>query len=144
MNTLAISEILSKDSCTKNIFLGVFARDKLPEILTYPAALVLNNKNSNEEGEHWLAMYFNKHGKCTFFDSYGLSPTFYNLKNYLTKTSKGKFNYNMKRVQGKSEYCGLYCIFFLIYQCRNKIQQFFKMFTADLNKNDYHITQLLE
>jgi hypothetical protein len=144
MNSTAINEILSKDDCTKNIFLGVFALDELPKNINYPSCLVFNNQNSYEEGEHWLALHYNENGKCLFFDSYGLSPNNYSkITKYIKNTSRGQFGFNMKRVQGDSEYCGLYCVFYLIYLCHNSSREFFKLFTTDLKHNDKIIKELL-
>ena len=48
-----IEKILKKDTETKKYFIGVFARDELPEELTYPCCFVLNTQNRSEKGEHW-------------------------------------------------------------------------------------------
>ena len=81
MNTLEITQCLKKDPYAKAIFKQVVPRDKLPNVprLGYPSAFVINTQPSNMRGEHWLAVYYDKQGFCTFFDSYGMRPSFYNL-----------------------------------------------------------------
>ena len=51
-NTL--QECLEKDTFTKKMYSGVFARDELPKTLNYPACVVLNTKHRSHTGEHWL------------------------------------------------------------------------------------------
>ena len=110
MNTIQLNEILSRDSFTKNIFLGTFAFDNLPTILNYPTCLIINNQSSTQPGCHWIAAYFNKNRTCEFFDSYGNSPAFFELSNYLKHNSTSIF-YNKTRLQSySSENCGYFCI----------------------------------
>ena len=137
-----IDQILKQDIETKKYFIGVFARDELPHQLTYPCCFVLNTQNRSEHGEHWLAFLYNSKRICYFFDSYGLSPYFYNLNNYVENSSNNVV-WNMRRLQGESNYCGFYCILFLIYACRNKLGTFFNKFNLKLNENDFIITKEL-
>ena len=137
-----IEKILKKDPETKKYFIGVFARDELPEELTYPCCFVLNTQNRSEKGEHWLAFCYNSKRICYFFDSYGLSPYYYNLNNYVANSSDN-FIWNMRRIQGDSNYCGFYCIFYLIFACRNNLKTFYNKFNLELNKNDFIITNEL-
>ena len=143
MNEIAINEIMRNDKFSKKIFIGVYARNELPRKVPYPSCFVFNTQPRSESGEHWLALFYNSHGKCSFFDSYGLNPELYNLKKYIITTSNGRFDFNMKRVQGDSMYCGLYCVFFLILKSRNSSRLFYNYFTTNLKKNDKRITKLL-
>ena len=88
MNTIQINQIMKNDKHTKKIYLGTFARDQLPVIIKYPACLIFNNQTSNQQGEHWIALYFNKKKHAEFFDSFGNSPKLYNLDKYLQNCSK--------------------------------------------------------
>lgn len=133
-----INEILKKDKITSKSFLGVYARNEIPNIINYPACFIFNTKKRTESGEHWLAMYFDEKKKCFFFDSFGLSPHFYKIVSYI-HTYSNSYTYNMKRIQGESEYCGLYCILFLIFITRNKLKDFFLQFNTNLFKNDLFI-----
>jgi len=134
-----IEDILEKDPITKDIFKGVYARDELPNpIKSYPNCFIFNNKPRSNAGEHWLAVFFNSDKTCYFFDSYGMNPSFYGLTNYLKSNCK-KINYNQKRLQGDSDLCGFYCIAFLYFKSRNKLKEFFDIFSNNLLKNDNFI-----
>ena len=54
----AISEILENDSVTENLFLGVFARNELPENPLYPSCFVFNTAPRSNSGQHWLGLYY--------------------------------------------------------------------------------------
>ena len=79
----ALEEILKIDKDTKKIFLGVFARDELPKRVKYPSCFILNTQPRSQEGEHWLAIYFDHKRNCYFFDSYGNSPKYFGLDKYI-------------------------------------------------------------
>ena len=130
-----IIEVLTKDKISKESFLGVFARDEIPKNINYPACFVMNTENRNKPGQHWLALHYDNKGKCYFFDSFGNPPKYHNLQTYIEKTSK-TWTYNKRRVQGFSEFCGFYCILFLLFKTRNQPQDFFKKFTLNYIKND--------
>ena len=106
-----IYEILSKDVYTKNIFKGVLARNELPTRPEYPSCYVLNTQPRDKPGEHWLAMHFDADRSGYFFDSYGMAPSFYGMQQYM-KVNSSKYTWNMRRIQGLSNFCGFYCIFF--------------------------------
>lgn len=77
----------------------------------------------------------------TFFDSYAFPPSYYNLEEYINKTSQN-WTFNKKRIQGSSEFCGIYCILFLIYKTRNQANIFFRQFSQNYTKNDEIIKKL--
>ncbi len=55
-----IELIIKKDIITKRYFLGAIAFDELPIIESYPTSFIINTKPRSNEGEHWLALYFNE------------------------------------------------------------------------------------
>lgn len=128
---------MKNDKFTKTKYIGTFPVNKLPKIKSYPCCLILNNKPDNHEGQHWLAIYFDKNKTAEFFDSFGNSPTYYNIHNYLINNSK-QIKYNTIRLQSyTSYYCGLYCCFYLFYKSRKKsLNYFLKKFTKSPKKND--------
>jgi len=123
-----IKQILSQDLITGPLFKGVFAFDEFSKPRSFPACMVVNNKPQNHPGEHWLAIFYDKTGRASFFDSYGMSPQFYKFPNFPF--------WNQRRIQGNSDYCGLYCILYLLLKCRKKENEFFKFFDNNLLKND--------
>ena len=81
MNTDHIERAICQDPSAEAIFTGVYARDKLPKSIKYPAAMVWNTDPADQPGEHWVAAYFNEDGIGEYFDSYGADGT---LENILT------------------------------------------------------------
>lgn len=137
MNTLQLEKVLEHYGKNYKFFYGVYAKDKLPLIDKVPAGLIMNNQSSDKEGEHWLAIYFDKRGNCEFFDSFGKSPRFYGIHKYL-KSYSHKVIFNRKTIQSNfSEYCGFYCIFFLIFKFKGRSMKYFqKLFKKNPNDND--------
>ena len=135
MNELTLRKCLEKDEFTQKLFKSVLARDELPTKISYPSCYIINTKPRNHPGEHWLALFYEKNGVATFFDSYAQSPDTYRLKSYLLKTSLD-YQYNQKRIQGNSSFCGYYCLLFLLLKARNRSDIFFKYFTNNLELND--------
>ena len=71
MQTDQISYLLSRDPmmCPYD----VVAKDCLPEIIdTYPNAIVCNTHDTDQPGEHWIAMYVDSKRHGDYFDPYGL------------------------------------------------------------------------
>ena len=134
MISTTIDKILKKDADTCSIYIGSKARDELPNIV-YPTCFVLNTHPRDKEGEHWLALYFNKDKKCFFFDSYGNHPSFFGLSTYI-KDNSLHFSYNNRRLQGESRFCGIYCCLFLLFASKNKLKTFYANFYNDESLND--------
>lgn len=122
MNSLQIDKILSRDSKTRNSFLGVFASDQLPRrIQQYPACFISNVDKSSEPGSHWVAFYLLSPDEAEFFDSYGNAPAFFRgpVSNYATHFSRLTFNPHILQ-SPVTAVCGQYCIFYLYSRCREK------------------------
>ena len=137
MNSIQIEKILKLNQQTKKIFIGVFARDELPKIDKYPCCFILNTAKRNHAGKHWLAFYYDSNKICNFFDSFGNSPEFFNLQNYVDSKSI-KLITNKKPIQSwRSENCGYYCILFLILRSSgHSMIQFSNLFHDLEEKND--------
>ena len=140
---IQLDQCLRYDRETKKIFIGVYARNELPLKIKYPCCFILNTHPRNKPGEHWLAFYFSKNKECYFFDSYGLSPKFYNLENYIIFSSSS-YTFNKKRIQGYSSYCGFYCLLFLLFKIRNRHKSFFNYFSNVYSNNDLKIQNLIK
>lgn len=118
MNTLEINQILTKDKVSRQHFLGVFARDRLPKIVNYPASLVFNTDDSDKPGMHWIAIYFSSKNRADYFDSLGENPQKYGVDKYLFENSS-HFQFNNTKIQSDfSNYCGLYSILFIYLKSR--------------------------
>lgn len=111
MNTRQIEAILKNDLGTKDIFNGVYAMDSLPELSN--GMYVINTDDHDEPGEHWVAVYC--HEINEYFDSYGLLPQDFRLRNFLNN----EFIYNNVKLQLLwSDACGFYCVYYLIHRAR--------------------------
>jgi len=108
MNIIQLYKFM-KLHCTNSPFLGVFARDRVPLQPKYPSGIILNTDKQTEEGEHWLAIYYDNDGYAEFFDSFGKHPSYYNMEAYMNKTSR-KWNHNTIQLQSFSNFCGHYCL----------------------------------
>lgn len=137
MNGIQLQKILETNPQTNQTFLGVFARDELPQINRYPSCFIINTQKRNHPGEHWLAFYIDSNKICDFFDSFGNSPKFFKLEQYIKKYSNGVV-YNQKQIQSwKSQNCGFYCLLFLILRSSGYNMENFVGFFYDLSeKND--------
>jgi hypothetical protein len=138
-----IYDILKSDEFSKTIFKAVLARNELPSKVTFPSAYIINNKNNNHPGEHWIAFFYDAKGNVDFFDSFARGPSAYGLTKYLFKTSKS-INCNKIRLQSFfSEYCGYHAIYFILLRSRNiplsLIENFFYD-KKDVNINDFRIS----
>ena len=116
----------------------------MPEKLKYPSGLILNNQKSNEPGEHWIAIYFDKPKKCEFFDSFGNISNYYNLQNYLKKVSKGHKTFNKKKLKSDYSFCGYYCILFLLFKARCFSLKKFLSYFMDSHSNDILLKNLIK
>ena len=91
---------------TKDLFQGVFASDKLPTCVAFPAAIVINTDPHDMPGEHWIAVFAKSHTKAEYFDSFGLPPYVDNITRWLSKMFD-TFIFSDKIVQSeKSNSCG--------------------------------------
>ena len=70
LNNIQILQVLKTDKFSSPLFRGVFSRDQIPLNIQYPSCLILNTHTSNNVGEHWLAIFYDKLGIVNFFDSY--------------------------------------------------------------------------
>ena len=71
---LYTDEILKRvqsDTFAKRVFMGVYAKDELPDVYQYPCSAIVNTDPSSLPGEHWVAFDIDERGGCNFFDSFG-------------------------------------------------------------------------
>jgi len=117
MTGLHTSEIecLARRVCLPPVkWLGVFARDQLPDLthVPRPFALVFNTDPHNKPGQHWLAIYGSRDGPLELFDSFGMPPSYYGFTI--------SFIYSPSSFQSlASELCGNYTLYFICLRSRN-------------------------
>ena len=134
MNSTKINELLSKR--IGHQFLGVFSIDRLPARLPprRPLLLVCNTDTHDKPGEHWVALYIDRHGE--FFDSFG-QPPHQIFKRYLEKYCNS-FVYSSRQLQSSiSQYCGHYTVFYcLVKTLKYNLDDIVNSLTEDTNLND--------
>lgn len=138
---------LEIESKLKNLpnFLGVFARDTLPNnVDSFPHSLICNTDEHDEEGTHWIAIYVDKNMKGDYFDSYGRRPLNSEFLVYLQQTAQNGFKWNRTALQCDScVTCGEYCCVYLIARTYDfSHDKFIKLFTKNLFNNDIIIKNI--
>jgi hypothetical protein len=140
MDSVGISTILQQDELTRPYFKGVFSADNVLQFKpSYASAIVVNTDPSSEPGQHWVAIFIDKHGVGNFFDSYGNKPEYYhsawNL--WLSKWTK-HWMYNSRVVQpDNSVHCGVHCLFFIHHRCQGmSFPKVVKLYTDNKVWND--------
>lgn len=79
----------------------------------------MNTHPRHLPGEHWLALTVEKHGKATFFDSFGLSPEFEyyptSILRFLERQRgiKQILHHNRQLQHELSDVCGQHCAYYL-------------------------------
>ena len=112
MSTIEIEKAICQDPSAEAIFIGVFAQDRLPNIVKYPCAMVWHRDLADQPGEHWVAVYFDERGKGEYFDSYGLEPP-PKFKSYMQEHSV-QWTWNTSQLQDLwTSACGLFVSFTL-------------------------------
>lgn len=122
-----------------NTFLGVFPSDDFPKLFSTKknTSVIFNLSKSNESGTHFIAI-FKKGKKIYYFDSFGEICKNKNILKFL-KLHTNTIYCNVKKIQSlTSNFCGLYCLSFLIVcQKNNKpFSYFLKQFKPIYKKND--------
>jgi hypothetical protein len=146
MNTLDLEHAIKSNKITRKNFVGVLSRNQLPSSISFPSHFILNTQNSNQRGEHWLGLFYDVNGHCSFFDSYGNSPQYFNLLDFIKKTSNS-YDFNNLKIQNFSTYCGIYCIFFVY--CKNlgystlKIKNLYKAIQKRYNSVDFYFKKFI-
>ena len=137
METDHISRLLARDPLMCRY--EVVAKDTLPEVVsTYPSAFVCNTHDSDQPGEHWIAMYVDEIGD--YFDPYRMKPQHAEFTNFMNEHCS-QWSLNDHILQSPiSTVCGQYCIAFLMFRCRNiSMHDFARLFTSDLIANDCRV-----
>ena len=146
LTTNDIYRALSKDLYSRISFVGVFPRDRLPDLYSFPCSVVINTEPSYKKGEHWIALYFNERRFCEFFDSYGLPPSAYGLDKYIQRFASD-WNYNKYQLQGWfSSACRYYCIYFILLKSRHfSLDDVISLFSkSDFSLNDFKVEHVYD
>ena len=96
-------------------WLGVFARDELPDLTREirPWCLILNNDTKDKPGTHWLALYAPSARSIKLFDSFGFYPSMYSFDSLDPLHS----SYSLQ--SPSTSVCGHYCIVYIYLHSHN-------------------------
>lgn len=137
MDDLQIRNILNGIST----FYGVYSADNIPKTIPIGKAIILNTQcRCNKHSGHWLALYRNKDGSITFFDSFGFTPNIYNIDHYVKE-----WIYDTRRIQSfTSLVCGAYVVTFILAKNNGiSLEEYKDNFTEDRLFNDIFIRQFV-
>ena len=116
-------------------FIGCYSKDQI-QLIENNKSIIINLQNSYEPGSQWTALKRVNNG-IYVFDSFGIGY----LPIGIFKVFKN-FNIikNIYRIQDiSSNLCGMFCVFFILYDIRNK-NDFIKFVTlfdsTDFLKNE--------
>ena len=140
MNSQDVFDIISQDKTVMLGFRGILPADYIPEILQTGQSLICNASDSNDEARmHWLCLYKNLNTMLEMFDSLGRSPRAYNLDSKLPYAEF--YTYNDKQLQGNSDVCAVYCMYYLFYKSRHFLMSKIvnNLFSLDYNQNDQYL-----
>jgi hypothetical protein len=144
MNTVEITDILRNDEYSSIMFKGVFAKDEIKgHEFSPPAAFVLNTDPSTQEGEHWIACYFDG-DVSEYYDSMGLAPRFNAFNTFMNRNSSA-WIFNETTVQSPfSNACGHHCIFYILLRSRGyTMADIVGLFDENLDKNDTYVKNVI-
>lgn len=113
LNSDYISSVLSK-RC--EFFLGVYAADKLPKQGNGKSnfLIICNLDVAEEKGSHFVTIV-SLDDYVLYIDSLGLKCHVKEIAEFLLSLGKPTF-YNTRQIQDfRSEFCGYYCILFVLY-----------------------------
>lgn len=138
LSNFDILNILDKKNISIN---GIFSKDLLPKL--QKGFYIINLENHNEgNGTHWTILYFDNDNNF-YMDSFG-SPAPLEIQKHLKD-----YFYNDKQIQNiNSTACGYYCIYFIEYFTKNKInknefQNFLNIFKTNSKHNDLILNNLI-
>jgi hypothetical protein len=143
MNSVEITRALVKDEKVRDVLVGVFPADLLPE-KEYPGFYIVNTESSDKSGEHWVAFYTSKPGRIEGFDSYGRNPTKYSdfirewvADDYMVMSGTLR--------QGQtSTTCGQYCMFFVLLRAHGyRYEDIMSALTANPVVNDKFVCKFI-
>jgi hypothetical protein len=113
MNTLEIDHVLKTHPSTRNVFKGVYTRNRLPRRLNVHSALIGNTDPDDRPGTDWVALYIDANSRGEYYDPTGRPPFLRAYVNFMNKHCTS-WTYNTITVQEEgSTVCRHHCIFYL-------------------------------
>ena len=145
MRSDVLRKYLSADAVTSRVIDGVYVQDTLPEqVAGRPRAFVCNTDPSDQEGEHWVAFYFDQDMTADYYDPYGLPPVIPSWIRFLNNNCDS-WRHNPIRLQEvDSSTCGHHVLYFLLHRSRGvPLETVLSHFTSTKNDNDSRVINFL-
>lgn len=125
---------------------GVYAANRLPLRVNYPCMVIVNTDVDGQPGTHWCAIYIDRNGVGSYFDSFGRLPQYYNHHHlsFMLRNTR-IWTYNTVNVQDLfSSVCGHYCLTYLLFRYYGyTCHEFIRMFNKNnLLENDKLVKSL--
>jgi hypothetical protein len=133
--------------CARGFFLGVFAANELKSALhkaKQRSFCIVNVDRSTEPGSHWYAVFKIAKGSYECFDSLGQTE-----ESARKRVGRVRLcNYNLSRVQGGSNSCGKFAVYFCVTRILNYQEPFADVFnecfSSDLDFNEAIVARFWE
>jgi len=118
-----------------DMYVGIFARDRLPSEIRRPALIVANTDKASDPGEHWVAIYLNADGTGEFFCSLAHENRHFAL--YMDRNCSS-WICNTRQLQSiTSRFCAHYVVVYCALRSRGvNLNTMIKWFTRDYGFND--------
>ena len=131
--------IIARDIRLNQQFLNVFAADELPYQMPFGSLAIVNCCNQGDFGRHWLEICQETSNRLEIFDSYGFSPSMYNLESKLPTSNV--VVHNTKQLQSiHSDVCGQYCLYYCYFKSRGyAMSDIVSIFSNDYTSNDMYV-----
>lgn len=113
-------------------FYGVFPCDLPPKSQKSKFFIIFNLSKHDEKGTHFVAIFFTSN-KIFYFDSLGDKLTNKHILKYLKKFKKTLIEESVKIQSDKSDFCGFFCLAYLI---SKKLKMNSKIFFDHFNKQN--------
>ena len=131
-------------------FIGIFSSDRLKSIyvLVEPVFFIVNVDPASKPGSHWIAIKIGK-SAVEIFDSLGFNPKLWASYPKDLFSFLGRYNFSHKFyispiLQPPNTYfCGLYCVFFILYRHKISFTSCVGKFSLDLGTNNRKLGFLL-
>lgn len=145
MDSITIRKILNSNLSTSKVFSGCFPCDLLPHptTLQYPAALIINLDNHQDDGSHWVAVFaIGLEKEIYYFDSLSLPIMPIIQTDFLNKFTK--IIKNTKPFQNPfANTCAHYCICFVLFLSNGYTFNEFILMLSKNENTDFFVTHIV-
>ena len=151
LSTSYLSNLMTICNFDPKTFKGVFSCDNFYQKFkaTHPTPgdqYIINLSSSNHSGSHWVAIRINSHQEADYFDSYGLDCYDDFIRKGLAEQSIDFSSFNKTIQDPSSQFCGLYCVAYLLCRELNISKHIFASFfhNVELLKNDLICVEIIK